>query len=91
MRKPVFGVSNQVPKKLGCTTPEDGYRCQISDLGSRLFYNRKVPKFSDARKHCCNLPKIKTKMPNIREFHQKSANGIANSKDHDQTAPQGAV
>ena len=40
----------------------------------------KVPEFSDARKLCCNLPKI-----------QKDANGIANSVDPDQTAPLGAV
>ena len=26
---------------------------------------RKVPKFSDARKHCCNLPKIPTKGPKL--------------------------
>ena len=26
----------------------------------------KVPKFSDARKLCCNLPKIQTKRPNLR-------------------------
>ena len=52
---------------------------------------RKVPKFSDARKLCCNLPKIQTKRPNLRVFHQKDANGIANSEDPDQTAPLGAV
>ena len=52
---------------------------------------RKVPKFSDARKHCCNLPKIQTQMPNLREFHQKDANGIAKREDPDQTAPIGAV
>ena len=53
--------------------------------------NRKVPKFSDARKHCCNLPKIQTKRPNLRVFCQNDANGIANSEDPDQTAPLGAV
>ena len=52
---------------------------------------RKILKFSDARKHCCNLPKIKTKTPILREFHQKGANGIANSEDPDHTAPLGAV
>ena len=56
-----------------------------------LVCYRKVPKFSDARKLCCNLPKIQTKMPNLRVFHQKDANGIANSEDPDQTAPLGAV
>ena len=56
------------------------------------FYelNRKVPKFSDASKLCCNLPKIQTKSPNLRVFRQKDANRIANSEDPDQTAPQGA-
>ena len=39
----------------------------------------KVPKFSDARKLCCNLPKIQIKRPNLRVFSQKDANGIANS------------
>ena len=52
---------------------------------------RKVPKFSDARKLCCNLPKIQTKSPNLRVFSQEDANGIANSEDTDQTAPLGAV
>ena len=52
---------------------------------------RKVPKFSDARKICCNLPKIQTKSPNPRVFCQKDANKIANSEDPDQTAPLGAV
>ena len=51
----------------------------------------KVPKFSDARKLCCNLPKIQTKRPKLRKFHQNDANGIANSGDSDQTAPLGAV
>ena len=52
---------------------------------------RKVPKFSYARKLCCNLPKIQTKRPNLKVFCQKDANVIANSEDPDQTAPQGAV
>ena len=51
----------------------------------------KVPKFLDARKLCCNLPKIQTKSQNLRVFCQKDANGIANSEDPDQTAPLGAV
>ena len=51
---------------------------------------RKVPKFSDART-CCNSPIIQTKRPNLKVFCQKHANGIANSVDHDQTAPLGAV
>ena len=35
--------------------------------------------------NCCNLPKFQTKMQNLREFHQKDANGIAKSEDPDQT------
>ena len=46
---------------------------------------------SDARKLCCNLPKIQTKRPNLRVFCKIDANGIANSEDPDQTAPLGAV
>ena len=52
---------------------------------------RKVPKFSDARKLCCNPPKIQEKRPNLRVFRQKVANGIVNSEDPDQAASQGAV
>ena len=50
---------------------------------SRWNY-RKVPKFSDARKLFCNLPKIQTMKPNLSVFRQKNANGIANSEDPDQ-------
>ena len=35
VRKPVFGVSDQVPHKPGCADTEDGERLEISDLGSR--------------------------------------------------------
>ena len=57
-----------------------------------LFYtDLKVPKFSDARKLCCNLPKIQTKRPKLMVFYKNDANGIANSEDPDQTAPLGAV
>ena len=38
MRKPVFGVSDQVPHKLGCTATEDGKRLEISYLGNRGSY-----------------------------------------------------
>ena len=58
--------------------------------GVSLTY-RKVPKFSDAKKLNCNLPKIQTKRPNLRVFCQNDANGIANSDDPDQTAPLEAV
>ena len=45
----------------------------------RINFYHKVPKFSNARKLCCNLPKIQTKGPNLRVFHQKNVNGIASS------------
>ena len=35
LRKPVFGVSDQVPHKPDCTTTEDGESLEISDLESR--------------------------------------------------------
>ena len=60
------------------------------ELWEKLKY-RKVPKFLDASKLCCNLPKIQGKRPNLCVFLQKEANGIANSEDADQTAPLGAV
>ena len=51
----------------------------------------KVPTFWEAGNLCCNSRKIQTKRPNLKEFCQKHANGIANSEDPDQTAPLGAV
>ena len=66
-----------------------GLKFRIQE-GDGLNY-RKVPKFLDARKFCCNLPKIQEKRPNLRVFRQKDADGIANSEDPDQTAPLGAV
>ena len=35
VRKPVFGVSDLVRHKPGCTATEDGWRLEISDLDSR--------------------------------------------------------
>ena len=35
IRKPVFGVSDQVRHKLGSTATEDGEMLEISDLQSR--------------------------------------------------------
>ena len=52
---------------------------------------RNVPKFSDARKLCCNHSKIQIKWPNQRDFCRKYADGMANSEGPDQTAPRGAV
>ena len=34
-RKPAFGVSDQVLHKSGCTTTEDSYMLETTDLGSR--------------------------------------------------------
>ena len=54
--------------------------------GNNIKVYRKVLTFLDARKLCCNLPKIQEKRPNLWVFSQKDANGIANSVDPDQTA-----
>ena len=35
VRKPVFGVSDQVRHKLGCTATENDQRLEISNFGSR--------------------------------------------------------
>ena len=37
VRKPVFGVSDQVPHKPGCTVTGDGERLEILDLESRVI------------------------------------------------------
>ena len=52
---------------------------------------RKVPKFSDARKFCCNLSKVQIKRSFDRKYCAQSADGMTNSVDPDQTAPRGAV
>ena len=46
---------------------------------------RKVPKFSNARKLCCNLPKIEEQRLNLWVFRKKDANGIANIELFSQT------
>ena len=51
----------------------------------------KVPKFWDAIKFCCYLPKIQTKRLNLSVFRHKDANGKANSEDPDQTAPRSSL
>ena len=35
-RNPIFGVSDQVRHKPGCTATDNGQRLEISDLGSRV-------------------------------------------------------
>ena len=52
---------------------------------------RKDPKFSDARKFCCNLSKVQIKKSFDRKNCAQSADGMTNSVDSDQTAPLGAV
>ena len=64
--------------------------CEIVHEDKMIIY-LKVPKFWDAIKLYCKLPKIQTKRPNHRIFCPKDAKGIANSGDPDQTAPLGAV
>ena len=52
LRKPVFGVSDQVRHKPGCTATEDCYLLEISDLGSRgivLSVQRKQRRWSASR------------------------------------------
>ena len=67
-------------------------RLSFATSGQELFFDYcKVPKFSDARKLCCILPKIHTKSPNLKVFCQTDANGIANSEYTDQTVPAGPI
>ena len=72
----VFQLWNIGKKKTFCRPSVD----------TKEYSYRKVPKFLDVRKLCCNLPKIQEKRPNLRVFCQKDANEIANSEDPDQTA-----
>ena len=53
--------------------PPQQKRLDPDQMPSPVSSYRKVPKFSDARKLCCNLPKIQTKSPNLRVFRQKDA------------------
>ena len=69
--------SNKSNKTNLCRDSEDRFSCEEACI---VNY-RKGPKFSNAIKLCCNLPKIETKRPNLRVFRQKNANGIANSED----------
>ena len=59
---------------------------QVDELHKEVFFPetsdryRKVTKFSDARKLCCNLPKTLIKRPNLKVFGPKDANETANSE-----------
>ena len=70
---------------------QDMSTSQQSSEGECIKTYRKVPKFWNARKLCCNVPKIQTKRPNLWLFHQKDVNGIASSEDPGQTAPLRAI
>ena len=52
--------------------PRNGTTCTaIFNAKHFIFFlcdYRKIPKFSDTRNLCCNLPKIQTKRPNHRDF-----------------------
>ena len=52
-RKPVFGVSDHVQRKPGCTATEDSNRLGISDLGEELFNLLGVNKGADHRRSYC--------------------------------------
>ena len=52
---------------------------------------RKVPKFSDSRKVCCNLSKVQIERQFGRKNCVQSADAMTNSVDPLQTAPLGAV
>ena len=101
-RRTVYSRSAFLPSWLHlltafCNFPRpffSSFQTIITFLGMSGFWERiyrKVPKFSDARRLCCNLPKIQTKRPNLRVFHQKDANGIANIENSDQTAPRSSL
>ena len=56
------------------------FRCMVKFLN-----------FTDAKKLCCNLPKIQEKRLNLRVPCQNNKDVIANSEDPDQSALLGAV
>ena len=53
VRKPVFGVSDQVRHNPGCTATEDGLRLEILDLGSKLYYAYSENKDADQLRGYC--------------------------------------
>ena len=70
--------------------------CKIHAIDKFLYnvfsyYQRKVPKCSDAKNVAVIHLKFETKRPNLKVFCRKHANGMANSVNLDQTAPLGAV
>ena len=91
----VKAVTENIPDANG--TPAGGLTPNVKELFGRitakvrLFSYRKVPKYSDTLKICCNHPKIQKERFYHRVMHSKVADSIANSEDPDQTAPLGAV
>ena len=65
--------------------------CLLFTLQSLVSEN--LVKFLNFRtpENVAAIYQIQTKRPNLRVFHQKYANGTANSEDPDQTSPLGAV
>ena len=68
----------------------ENYPLIIIKSGLLVTY-RKFPKYSDTQNVCCNHSKIWTMWFYHRVASSKDADGMANSVDPDQTAPQGAV
>ena len=81
MRKPISKVSNDVRLQHAFSEQHRSASPSLSiktwDIRTIELLYHKVPKYWDARKLCCNLPKIQTKRPNHSLICQKDANGIA--------------
>ena len=50
---------------------EKYFYIRLTEAVKSAVHYRKVPKFWDARNLCCNLPKIQTKMPNLKGILSK--------------------
>ena len=75
-------ISTSAPASTNCLLGNFEVNIIIANLCFLHHGYGKIPKFSDVRKPCFNLPNIKKKKrPNIRVFLQKDANVIANSED----------
>ena len=65
------------------------YTCTLSSV--QILSTVKILSIRTPQKFCCNHPKIWTRWLHQRVMRPKTAAGIANSVDLDQTAPLGAV
>ena len=64
----------------------------VQTAGMNIVLYRKIAKYSDTRKICCNHPKIQTnKSGSNRVMHPKDTDRMANSVDPDHSTPLGAV